>query len=223
MGRPGVGVTLPGEFIRQAEEMGLITEIGEWVIFEACREASRWPNDISVAVNVSPAQVRGSRLQRSVARALAETGLAPSRLELEITENVLLTDSDANLQALRELRALGVRIAMDDFGTGYSSLSNLRKFPFDKIKIDRSFVHDAIANVDSAAIVRAVTGLGTSLGITVTAEGVETIDQLKLLRAEGCPEAQGYLFSRPMPVERIDDFLQSRARRSQREPVVAAA
>jgi diguanylate cyclase (GGDEF)-like protein/PAS domain S-box-containing protein len=200
---PQRGLIPPSEFIPVAEEAGLILPIGEWVLREACREAAAWPEAIGVAVNLSPVQFRCRELVGIVADALAQAGLAARRLELEITESVLLQDSESNLGQLRDLKRLGIRIAMDDFGTGYSSLCYLRRFPFDKVKIDRSFVSDLPEQSDSAAIVHAVIGLGRSLGITTTAEGVETRPQLDLLRIEGCDQAQGYLFSRPVPAGEV--------------------
>ncbi|MFL5222131.1 MAG: EAL domain-containing protein [Microvirga sp.] len=194
---PGRGLVSPAEFIPLAEEIGLIVPLGEWVLREACLEAAKWPRRMKVAVNLSPAQFKRRNLAPAVVRALAASALAANRLELEITESVLLLEDDATVKTLHLLRGLGVRISMDDFGTGYSSLSYLRSFPFDKIKIDRSFVRDLAEKEDCAAIVRAVAGLGASLGITTTAEGVETVEQLALVRAQGCTEAQGYLFSRP--------------------------
>jgi EAL domain-containing protein (putative c-di-GMP-specific phosphodiesterase class I) len=164
---------------------------------------------MKVAVNVSPAQFRGGKLVHHVNAALAESGLTPSRLELEITESVLLHDNAANLMTLHELRKLGVRISMDDFGTGYSSLSYLRSFPFDKIKIDQSFIRDVSENEESLAILRAVAGLGSSLSISTTAEGVESIEQLERVRAEGCTEVQGYYFSPPRPAAEIPELLSS--------------
>jgi EAL domain-containing protein (putative c-di-GMP-specific phosphodiesterase class I) len=194
---PGRGLVSPAEFIPLAEEIGLIVPLGEWVLREACLEAAKWPRRMKVAVNLSPAQFKRRNLAPAVVRALAASALAANRLELEITESVLLLEDDATVKTLHLLRGLGVRISMDDFGTGYSSLSYLRSFPFDKIKIDRSFVRDLAEKEDCAAIVRAVAGLGASLGITTTAEGVETVEQLAQVRAQGCTEAQGYLFSRP--------------------------
>jgi predicted signal transduction protein with EAL and GGDEF domain len=196
---PERGMILPGEFIPLAEEIGLIGPLGEWVLRRACIEAARWPSDLKVAVNLSPAQFRSRSVVQAVLGALAYSGLAPHRLELEITESVLLGETEANLATLHQLRQIGARISMDDFGTGYSSLSYLRSFPFDKIKIDRSFVRDLAERPDCVAIIRAVAGLGASLGISTTAEGVETREQLDRLRAEGCTEAQGYLFSPPCP------------------------
>jgi EAL domain-containing protein (putative c-di-GMP-specific phosphodiesterase class I) len=180
--------------------------MGEWVLHEACREAAKWPHPVGVAVNLSPVQFRKQGLVDTVAAALAASGLAPHRLELEITESVLLQNSEANLAELHALRALGLRVAMDDFGTGYSSLGYLRSFPFDKIKIDRSFVSDLPDEVQSTAIIRAVMALGRNLGITTLAEGVETARQLAALRAEGCDMVQGYFFGKPMAagdVERV--------------------
>jgi diguanylate cyclase (GGDEF)-like protein len=201
------GMIAPLNFIPLAEETGLIIPLGEWVLRTACREAAGWSQDVCVAVNLSPAQFRNRNLVPSVVSALTASGLAASRLELEITESVLLQDSEATLATLHKLRALGIRISMDDFGTGYSSLSYLRSFPFDKIKIDRSFVSELASREDSMAIVRAVTGLGKSLGISTTAEGVETDEQLALLRREGCTEVQGYLFSPPRPAADVEKML----------------
>jgi diguanylate cyclase (GGDEF)-like protein len=207
---PARGLVSPLEFISLAEETMLIVPMGEWVIRQACREAARWPNHIRVAVNVSPVQFAKSNLAEVVTSALAWAGLPAARLELEITESVLLLDSDATLATLHQLRKMGVRISMDDFGTGYSSLSYLRSFPFDKIKIDRSFVHDAPSNEDSKAIIRAVIGLGASLAMTTTGEGVETREELDYLKREGCVEAQGYLFSEPRPAAEVYKMLARR-------------
>jgi len=197
---PARGLVQPLEFIPLAEETGLIVPIGDWVVRTACRDAAAWPSGIGVAVNLSAVQFRSPTLVESVQAALAGSGLAAARLELEITESVLLHDSPGTLAMLHALRALGVRIAMDDFGTGYSSLSYLHSFPFDKIKIDRMFVRDVLDRASSGAIVRAITGLGASLGIATTAEGVETAEQMARLRRDGCTEAQGFLISRPVPV-----------------------
>ena len=204
---PERGMVSPSEFIALAEEIGLIVPLGEWVLRRACAEAALWPNGIKVAVNLSPVQFRTKGLVQAVVSALAHAGLTPSRLELEITESVLLAETDANISTLHQLRALGVRISLDDFGTGYSSLSYLRSFPFDKIKIDQSFVRELADRSDSRAIVRAVTGLGTSLGIATTAEGVENEDQLERLRREGCTEVQGFLFSPARPSSEIAQLL----------------
>ena len=207
---PQRGLVLPSEFISLAEETGLIIPIGDWVLRTACIDAARWPDDIHVAVNISPAQFKNRNLVASVSAALSAARLSANRLELEITESVLLQDTEATLATLHKFRALGLRIAMDDFGTGYSSLSYLRSFPFDKIKIDRSFVSELAVRGDSMAIVRAVTGLGRSLGISTTAEGVETSEQLALLRSEGCDEVQGYLFSAAQPAAEVDKMLSKR-------------
>jgi EAL domain-containing protein (putative c-di-GMP-specific phosphodiesterase class I) len=201
------GMTPPADFIPLAEETGLIVPIGNWVLRKACADAAGWSQDVCVAVNLSPAQFKNRDLVPSVIAALSAAGLAAHRLELEITESVLLQDSEATLATLHKLRDFGVRISMDDFGTGYSSLSYLRSFPFDKIKIDQSFVHELASRGDSMAIVRAVTGLGKSLGISTTAEGVETKEQLALLRSEGCTEVQGYLFSPPRPATEVESML----------------
>jgi EAL domain-containing protein (putative c-di-GMP-specific phosphodiesterase class I) len=197
----------PADFIPVAEDIGLIVQLGEWTLRKACAEAAKWPGDIRIAVNLSPVQFRSRALVQAAVTALARSGLAPHRLELEITESVLLAETDANLATLHQLRALGVRISMDDFGTGYSSLSYLRAFPFDKIKIDRSFVREIADRPDCVAIVRAISGLGRSLGITTTAEGVETAEQLERLRMEGCTEVQGFLFSAARPAAELSELL----------------
>jgi EAL domain-containing protein (putative c-di-GMP-specific phosphodiesterase class I) len=204
---PQKGMISPADFIPVAEDIGLIVGLGEWVLRQACAEAVKWPDDIKVAVNLSPVQFRSRNLVQVVIAALAHSGLSPLRLELEITESIFLAETEANLAILHQLRELGVRISMDDFGTGYSSLSYLRSFPFDKIKIDRSFVRDLAERPDCVAIVRAISGLGRSLNITTTAEGVETIDQLDWLRAEGCNEVQGFLFSAAKPAAEIEQLL----------------
>jgi diguanylate cyclase (GGDEF)-like protein/PAS domain S-box-containing protein len=208
---PQRGVVLPQEFIWLAEETGLIISIGDWVLRRACTEAARWPEGVRIAVNVSPAQFKNRNLVPTVEEALASAGLPADRLEIEITETVLLLEGDA-LATLRTLRGLGIHIAMDDFGTGCSSLSYLRSFPFDKIKIDRSFVSELAAGGESMAIVRAVTALGRSLGISTTAEGVETAEQLSLLRSEGCNEVQGFLFSPALPAAEVEKMLRRRLR-----------
>jgi EAL domain-containing protein (putative c-di-GMP-specific phosphodiesterase class I) len=190
----------PATFIPVAEESGLIVQIGEWVLREACREAASWPEPLQIAVNLSPIQFRHGDLVGLVHSVLLETGLAPARLELEITEGVLVDDFARGLSILRRLKLLGVRIAMDDFGTGYSSLSYLQSFPFDKIKIDQSFISNVKSNPQSAAIVRGVIGLAHGLGLPVLAEGVETKAQLDFLAAESCDEVQGYLLGRPHPI-----------------------
>jgi diguanylate cyclase (GGDEF)-like protein len=201
------GMISPVNFIPLAEETGLIVQLGDWVLRQACTDASGWPQDVDVAVNLSPVQFKNPNLVSQVKAALHASGLPAHRLELEITESVLLQNSAATLAVLHELRGFGVRISLDDFGTGYSSLSYLRSFPFDKIKIDRSFVSELATRDDSMAIVRAVTGLGKSLGIVTTAEGVETEAQFELLRREGCTQAQGYLFSQPRPAAEVNAML----------------
>ena len=204
---PERGVVSPVEFIPLAEEVGLIPVIGRWALQQACADAAGWEGDLKIAVNLSPLQFRPG-LAAEVADALASSGLPARRLELEITESVLLQDDEAVLATLHRIRALGVRIAMDDFGTGYSSLGYLRRFPFDKIKIDQSFVRGMIEQADCMAIVRAVIGLGRSLGIAIHAEGVETTAQHQALLREGCDELQGYLFSRPRPASEIAAMVQ---------------
>jgi diguanylate cyclase (GGDEF)-like protein/PAS domain S-box-containing protein len=197
---PNRGMILPGVFIPLAEESGLITPIGEWVLREACREAASWPQPLTIAVNISPIQFQHSDLPRLVHSILLETGLAPARLELEVTEGVLINDFSRAVSILRRLKLLGVGIALDDFGTGYSSLSYLHSFPFDRIKIDRAFIGDLEHNRHSMAIVRAVIGLGHSLGVPILAEGVETEIQHAFLVQEGCDAMQGYLTGRPLPI-----------------------
>lgn len=200
---PERGLIAPGAFIAVAEESGLITGLGEWVLYEACRAAAAWPDPIGVSVNVSPVQLRNAALFKVVTGALAASGLAPDRLELEVTETAMLNDSGAVLSVMRRLRALGVRIVLDDFGTGFSSLTHLHSFLFDGIKIDRSFIQDLEHEPKSLAIVRAVIGLGVSLNIPVIAEGVETRAQLAILAREQCQLVQGFLFSRPVPEEAV--------------------
>ena len=197
---PVRGFVPPGDFIPLAEESGLIVEMGEWILREACREAASWPMPLQIAVNLSPAQFMHGDLVGLVHSILLETGLAPDRLELEITEGVLIEDFDRGLALLRRLKALGVRISMDDFGSGYSSLSYLQAFPFDKIKIDRAFVMNLGRNPQSAAIVRAVIGLGHGLEMSIVAEGVETQEQLGFLAEEGCDAVQGYFIGKPAPI-----------------------
>jgi len=204
---PERGSVSPLDFIPLAEEIGLIVPIGEWVIRQACRDATTWPAGMSVAVNVSPAQFKSDRLVETIISALASSGLSAKRLEVEITEGVLLQESEKTLQTLHRLRELGVRVSMDDFGTGYSSLSYLRSFPFDKIKIDRSFVKDLSSKPDGDAIIRAIAGLGKSLGMTTVAEGVETPEQMQRIRDEGCTDVQGFLISRPIPADDLLQFL----------------
>jgi diguanylate cyclase (GGDEF)-like protein/PAS domain S-box-containing protein len=197
---PVRGFVPPSDFIPLAEESGLIVEMGEWILREACREAASWPKPLQIAVNLSPAQFMHGDLVGLVHSILLETGLAPGRLELEITEGVLIEDFDRGLALLRRLKALGVRVSMDDFGSGYSSLSYLQAFPFDKIKIDRAFVINLGRNPQSAAIVRAVIDLGHGMQMSIVAEGVETLDQLGFLSREGCDAVQGYLIGKPFPI-----------------------
>ncbi len=208
---PERGIVPPAEFIPIAEDTGLIIAIGEWVMQEACRQAMHWPEHIRVAVNVSPLQFRNSGLQAIILQALAHSGLAPDRLEIEITESVFLDGEGPVIALLHTLRAMGIRVALDDFGTGYSSLSYLRSFPFDKIKIDRSFITSIATDPSAAAIVRAIVDLATALDMETTAEGVEDTGQLDLLRGEGCGNIQGYLFSRPVESSRIAGLLETRA------------
>ena len=204
---PARGVVSPTEFISLAEETGLIVRLGEWALREACSDAMGWPEDISVSVNLSAVQFAKGDLVSTVMNALASSGLPASRLELEITESILLEGSDHNVRILEQLHELGVRISLDDFGTGYSSIGYLRSFSFDKLKIDQSFVKDLLADEKSLAIVRAIVGLGSSFGITTTAEGVETEDQRSCLNQEGCTEVQGYLYSEPLPPSEIAPLL----------------
>ncbi|WP_407156643.1 EAL domain-containing protein [Bradyrhizobium sp. STM 3557] len=204
---PVRGFVPPSEFIPLAEESGLIVEMGEWILRQACREAASWPKPLQIAVNLSPAQFVHGDLVALVHSILLETGLAPDRLELEITEGVLIEDFDRGLGLLRRLKALGVRISMDDFGSGYSSLSYLQAFPFDKIKIDRAFVMNLGRNPQSAAIVRAVIDLGHGMNMSIVAEGVETLEQLGFLAEEGCDSVQGYLLGKPMPIEKYDELV----------------
>ncbi|KMO32345.1 hypothetical protein VQ03_26430, partial [Methylobacterium tarhaniae] len=200
---PVRGLVPPGAFIPLAEETGLILPLGEWVLRAACREAAQWPRPLKVAVNLSPRQFQKVDLPERVLAILTETGLSPDRLELEVTETVIINDMARAMTVLRRLKSFGIRIAMDDFGTGYSSLATLQAFPFDTIKIDRSFVSELERRPAAAVIVRAVLGLGRSLGMGVVAEGVETEGQLRFLIAEGCEEMQGYLFGKPQPVDQL--------------------
>ncbi|OIQ63563.1 phytochrome-like protein cph2 [mine drainage metagenome] len=220
---PKQGLIAPGTFIPLAEEIGFIVPMGEWVIRQACATAARWPEDIHVAVNISAAQFRSPGLMQVIVGALATSGLQPTRLEIEITETVLLHNREATLAVLHQLRELGIRIAMDDFGTGHSSLAYLQRFPFDTIKIDRSFVKDITENTGSLNIVRAVAALARDMGLTATAEGVETSEQLERVTSEGCTEMQGFLFSRPLPAHEIERlFLAGRESRSSVDRIVAA-
>jgi diguanylate cyclase (GGDEF)-like protein/PAS domain S-box-containing protein len=207
---PVRGMVLPAEFVPVAEETGLINSIGEWVLKRACADATHWPSSMRVAVNVSPAQFRNSALPLVVVAALAESGLPAHRLELEITESVLMQNNESSFLMLHQLHELGVRIALDDFGTGYSSLSYLRSFPFDRIKVDRSFVADLLHGGEAAAIVHAILSLASSLKMQTTAEGVETATQRGLLQAAGCDEMQGYLFSQPLPAADIGELVRLR-------------
>jgi EAL domain-containing protein (putative c-di-GMP-specific phosphodiesterase class I) len=193
-----------------AEETGLIIQIGEWALREACAQAARWPENIKIAVNISPRQFKSPSLVASVIGAIVEAGISPNRVELEITETVLLEDDEQTLRILRELQDFGVRIALDDFGTGYSSLSYLTSFPFNKLKIDRAFIKALTTGGENAlAVVRAIIQMGRSLGMSTTAEGVETKAQLDMVCAEGCTEVQGYLFSPPKPAHEISKLLMS--------------
>jgi diguanylate cyclase (GGDEF)-like protein len=212
---PERGMVSPAEFIPVVEEMGLIVALGEWVIRQACREAMHWPDDICVAVNLSPTQLIHKNLLPTVLGALAASQLPAQRLELEITEAVLMQNTEITLQTLHKLRGLGIRISMDDFGTGYSSLSYLRSFPFDKIKIDRCFINGLDNSAESSAIVQAVTGLAESLGMTTTAEGVETAEQLERVRALGCTDVQGFYYSRPVPARELAKLLLTQAARKE--------
>ncbi|MBP7952196.1 MAG: EAL domain-containing protein, partial [Sphingorhabdus sp.] len=203
---PERGIVMPSTFIPIAEETGLIVQLGEWVIRQALNDMAQWPNELSVSVNLSPVQMRSPTLISTMLHALAQTGVNPARVCLEITESVLMQDSEANIETLHKLRGLGVQIALDDFGTGYSSLNYLRSFPFSKIKIDRCFISEIDSREDCRAIVRSVVTLANNLGMTTTAEGVETAEQLSRLRIEGCSEVQGYLYSHAVPVEELSDL-----------------
>jgi EAL domain-containing protein (putative c-di-GMP-specific phosphodiesterase class I) len=200
---PERGTISPAEFIPVAEETGLIVAIGEWVLRQACMDAAAWPEHLKVAVNLSPVQFRSRSLVQVVFNAFATAGLRPERLELEITETVLMQRNDTTLEMLRQLRKFGVQIAIDDFGTGFSSLSYLRSFPISKLKIDRSFIKDLPDDKDALAIVSAVVGLANNMSIVATAEGVETQRQIEVLRSIGCPEMQGFVFSRPLPLREV--------------------
>lgn len=208
---PTRGRVSPAEFIPLAEETGLIVPIGEWVLREACHQASSWPTDVSVAVNVSPKQFAATGIASTVMSALSASGLSPNRLELEITESIFIADVDATLATLHSLRSLGLRIALDDFGTGYSSLSYLRSFPFDKVKIDKSFVEDLGTSSDGHAMIRAITTLANALGMETLAEGVEDIAQFEVLEREGCQNIQGYLLSRPVAANAVAGLLRDGA------------
>jgi predicted signal transduction protein with EAL and GGDEF domain len=200
---PQRGLIAPDEFIPLSEETGLIVPIGRWVLQQACRDALRWPGHVPVAVNVSAVQFARGALARDVEQALSDTGLPPRRLELEITETAMIKDPATVLSVLHQLRERGVRIALDDFGAGYSSLSHLRSFPFDQLKIDRSFVRDAPERADLRAIIRGVATIADGMGMRTTAEGVETAEQMAAVRELGCTSVQGYLLGRPMAAEAI--------------------
>ncbi|MEO1420012.1 MAG: EAL domain-containing protein [Pseudomonadota bacterium] len=215
---PTKGLIYPGHFIETAEDSGLITRLGDWVIRSALEQARRLPDDVRVAVNISPLQIHSANLFPTIVNALAANQLDPSRLDLEITESVLMTDTDFTLDRLHQLKQLGVRISLDDFGTGFSSLSYLRKFPFDKIKIDKSFISDMETSEDSRAITVATLGLAKSLGLRCTAEGVETEFQCKFLEEHGCDELQGYFISRAQPLESLTFFVDVKPE----QPVVAS-
>ncbi len=204
---PTHGLVSPAEFIPLAEEMGLILQIGEWVLKTACKKAATWPSNFSISVNVSPLQFRDSSIISTVTTALGNSGLEPSRLDLEITEGAILMNSGPIMETFQQLKAAGIRFSMDDFGTGFSSLSYLQKFPFDKIKIDQSFVRSLPASRDGRAIICAICALGKSLGLTTIAEGVETEDQLALVEKAGCLQVQGYLTGRPLTTEQADELV----------------
>ncbi|MEA2856605.1 MAG: diguanylate cyclase, partial [Methylobacteriaceae bacterium] len=206
---PARGNISPADFIPIAEETGLIVPIGEWVLREACTTAAKWPHVYRIAVNISPVQIAHSDLPAILREILLETGLTPSRLELEITETTLINDMARTLHVLRQIKAMGVTVAMDDFGTGYSSLSTLQAFPFDKIKIDRSFVDRLPGNAQAVSIMRAILALGRSLNIPVLAEGIETAEHLNFLRQEGCDEGQGFLLGRPNLPEKIPQLAEA--------------
>ena len=203
---PKSGLVSPADFVPVAEDTGLIVPLGAWVIREACSRAAKWPEHVRVAVNVSAVQFHRGQLNESILRALADSGLAPNRLEVEITESIFLEGGEATLRLLHALRSLGVRIALDDFGTGYSSLSYLQSFPFDKLKIDRSFIQNLLTRDGATAIVHAITELANALGIETTAEGVEETAQLMELRAHGCSSVQGYLFAEPMAASEVEQL-----------------
>lgn len=208
---PERGHVSPADFIPLAEEIGIIEALGEWVLRTACHEAAKWPDPLTVSVNLSPLQFKSGNLINTIMSELANAGLPPSRLDLEITEGALMAETDAVIATLRQIKELGIKVSMDDFGTGYSSLSYLQKFPFDKIKIDQSFIRRLETCADSAAIVRAVTALGESLGIMIIAEGVETESQLLQIAADGCRQVQGYLTGRPVPAAEMAAFFQNQS------------
>jgi EAL domain-containing protein (putative c-di-GMP-specific phosphodiesterase class I) len=201
------GLVLPGEFIPLAEECGLIIPLGEWIMRTACTAAVGWDHGYRIAVNLTAAQFLRSDVRTMVATILAETGLPPNRLELEITEGVLIHNTDGAARTLNELRAMGTRLVLDDFGTGYSSLSYLQRLPFDKLKVDRSFVQRMETDAGSCAIVKAIIAMSSSLNLKVTAEGVETTEQFQMLCALGCDELQGFLLGHPIPYENVERLL----------------
>jgi EAL domain-containing protein (putative c-di-GMP-specific phosphodiesterase class I) len=201
---PQLGLMPPDRFIELAEETGLIIPLGDWIMRQACRDAATWPDHVAVAVNLSAAQFKNNNPLESITSVLAEAGLPARRLEVEVTESVLLGHDADCIDVLRQLRAMGVSVALDDFGTGYSSLTYLKRFPFDKIKIDRSFIRDIVGDSDSMTIVSGVCNMARGLNMTATAEGVETEDQFALLRIAGIDFAQGYLFGRPAPAEALE-------------------
>ena len=218
---PKRGQISPADFIPIAEDTGLIVPIGAWVVREACRQAAGWPEHVRVAVNVSPVQFHRGALNETILLALADSGLAPARLEVEITESIFLEGSESTLRLLHSLRSLGIRIALDDFGTGYSSLSYLQSFPFDKLKIDRSFIQNLLTREGASAIVRAITELAHALNIETTAEGVEETAQLMELRAHGCSSVQGFLFAEPMTAADVDRLFREDGGHSERRLIAA--
>jgi predicted signal transduction protein with EAL and GGDEF domain len=226
---PERGMISPSEFIPLAEETDLIVPIGEWVLRQACAQAARWPANIKVAINLSPKQFKSPNIVQTVVGAIVAAGIAPHRVELEITETALLQENESTLDTLRQLQNFGVSIALDDFGTGYSSLSYLRSFPFNKLKIDRSFISALSVDSEHALpIVRAIIQMGASLGMSTTAEGVETEAQLEAIRGEVCTEVQGYLFSKPKPAHEIAELIASASvttplRRTRKRAARAAA
>jgi len=203
---PTRGQVSPGLFIPVMEANGLIVRLGRFVMRDACRQAARWPSNLSLSINLSPAQFKSADLVGDIRKAIEASGIDPRRLQLEVTESLFLDEADAILETLVQLRRLGLLVSMDDFGTGYSSLGYLSRFPFDRIKIDQSFVRD-MSRSENIAIVRAVQGLGTAMGMTVVAEGVETAEQMAMLEAEGCTDMQGFLFSRPRPASDLAKML----------------
>jgi len=207
---PTLGLQMPDQFIPLAEETGLIAPLSDWVMLQACTDAMQWSQPLLVSVNISPLEFRLNNLPERVARVLALSGLSSDRLELEITESVMIEDARSALQIMQQLKAMGVRLSMDDFGTGYSSLSYLRSFPFDGLKIDRSFINDMAQSQEGRSIVEAIVGLGRALSLTITAEGVETPEQLAQLRAFACDEAQGYYLGKPMPTTALMALMEHR-------------